>query len=129
MKQSEIESIIEKRFGKINAAFDNVRMHLSEDDIRSFRVKVKKLAACLHLIDAEKDYSHPTKIPRKITKTYQLAGTIRMLQMQQHKIQKTLKGKQVIPPEAYSKLISDEVLQHISAFNKHLKGLKPFEKE
>ena len=45
MKQSEIEGIIEKRFGKINAAFENVRMHLSEDEIRLFRVKVKKLAA------------------------------------------------------------------------------------
>jgi hypothetical protein len=129
MKQSEIEGIIEKRFRKINAAFDNVRMHLSEDEIRLFRVKVKKLAACLHLLDAEKDYAHPIKVPQKITKTYQLAGTIRMLQMQQYKIQKTLKGKQVIAPEAYLKLISDEILQHISAFNTHLKGIKPFKKE
>ena len=42
MKQSEIEHIIEKRFEKINAAFDKVRMHLNEDDISLFRVKVKK---------------------------------------------------------------------------------------
>lgn len=129
MKHSEIEGIIEKRFGMINTAFDNVRMHLNEDDIRLFRVKVKKLAAFLNLFDAAKQDSHPFKIPRKITKTYLLSGTIRKLQIQQNQIQKTLKGKEIIAPERYSKLISDEILQNISAFKKHLKGINPFKKE
>jgi len=129
MKQSEIAHIIEKRFEKVNTAFDNIRMHLKEDDIRLFRVKVKKLAACIHLMDAAKGHPHPIKLPQKIVKTYQLAGAIRKLQMQYNHIQKTLKGKQMIAPDAYLKLISDQILQHISAFNKHIKGTKPFKKE
>ena len=129
MKQSEIAHIIEKRFEKVNTAFDSVRMHLNEDDIRLFRVKVKKLAACFHLMDAAKDHPHPIKLPQKISRTYQLAGTIRKLQMQHNHVQKTLKGKQILPPDTYLKLISDQILQHISAFNRHIKGTKPFKKE
>jgi CHAD domain-containing protein len=129
MKQSEIVGIIEKRFEKIDAAFDNVRMHLNEDDIRLFRVKVKKLEACLHLIDPAKDHPHPIKLPQKIARTYRLSGAIRTLQVQQNQVQKTLKGKQILPPETYLKLISDQLLQHISVFNKHIKGTKPFKKE
>lgn len=129
MKQSEIESIFEKRFEKINAAFGNVRMHLNEEDIRLFRVKVKKLSACIHLMDAVKDHTHPIKLPQKIVKTYQLSGAIRTLQMQQNHVQKTLKGEQIPLPETYLKLISDQILQRISVFNKHIKGIDPFKKE
>jgi len=129
MKQSEIGGIIEKRFEKINAAFENLRMPLNEDDIRVFRVKVKKLAACLHLIDVAKDDHHPIKLPQKIAKTYQLSGAIRTLQMQHNHIQKILGGQQILPPYAYLKLISDQILQHKSALEKHIKGTKPFKKE
>ena len=129
MKQSEIEHIIEKRFEKINAAFDKVRMHLNEDDIRLFRVKVKKLKACLRLIDAEKDHSDPIRLPQKIEKNYQLSGKIRTLQMQQNHVQKTLKGAHILPPVAYLKLISDQILQHILVFNKHITGTKYFKKD
>jgi CHAD domain-containing protein len=128
MKQAEIESIIEKRFEKINAAFDNARMHLNEDDIRLFRVKVKKLTACLHLMDAA-DHLHPIKLPQKIAKIYQISGAIRTLQMQQIHVRKTLNGKHIVAPETYLKLISDKILQHIAAFNKHIKGPAPFKKE
>ena len=128
MKQAEIESIIEERFKKINAAFDNARMHLHEDDIRLFRVKVKKLMACLHLLDSA-DHPHPIKLPRKIAKVYQIAGAIRTLQMQQIHVQKTLKEKHIVAPEAYLKLISGKILQHIAVFNKHIKGPTPFKKE
>jgi hypothetical protein len=129
MKQSKLAHIIEKRFEKINAAFDSVRLHLHEDDIRLFRVKVKKLAACLHLIGAAKDHPHPIKPPQEIVKAYQLAGAIRKLQMQHNHVQKTLKGTKIPPPDAYLKLISEQLLQHISAFNKHIKGTNPFKKE
>jgi len=79
-------------------------------------------------ITAKQD-SHPFKIPRKITKTYQLSGTICKLQIQQKQIQKTLKEKQITAPERYFKLLSDEILQNISALKKHIKGINAFKRE
>ena len=76
-----------------------------------------------------KQDSHPFKIPWKITKTYQLSGTICELQIQQKQIQKTLKEKQITAPERYFKLLSDEIFQNISALKKHIKGINAFKRE
>jgi len=129
MKQSEIESIIEKRFEKLNTAFDNVRMQLDEENIRSCRVKIKKLAAWLQLFSGANGHSHQIKLPDKIAKAYGLLGAIREIHIQQSHIQKTLKGKQILPPVTYLKLISDSTLQRVSDFNKHIEGLKSFKKD
>jgi hypothetical protein len=80
-------------------------------------------------MNAVEDDHHPIKLPQKIAKTYQLSGAIRTLQMQYNHIQKTLSGKHIQAPDAYLKLISDQILQHTSAFDKHIKGAKPFKKE
>jgi CHAD domain len=129
MKHLKIEGIIEKRFGKINEAFESARQHFNADDIRIFRVKVKKLAACLNLIDAAKGHGHPVKLPRKVVKLNQLFGAIRTLQMQQVHIQNTIKENQIGSPETYLKFISNQILQHMEDAGKQLKGIRSFKKE
>jgi hypothetical protein len=70
MKHLEIEAIVEKRLEKIDTAFNKARLQLNQDDIRAFRVKVKKLAAFLRLVNAAKAQAHPIKLPRKMLKVY-----------------------------------------------------------
>ena len=129
MKHLKIEGILEKRFEKINEAFDKARLHFHEDDIRVFRVKVKKLAACVHLIDNAKVNGHHIELPQKIVKLDQLFGNIRTLQMQQNYVQQTIKEKLIGSPDSYLKYISDQVLQHIKDASKHIKGDEPFKEE
>jgi len=129
MKHLKIEVIFEKRFEKLNEAFDMARLHFHEDDIRIFRVKVKKTAACLELINAAKAHGHPVKFPPKMAKVNQLFGEIRSLQMQQNHVQDSIKEKNIGSPDAYLKFISDQILQHMEDIGKALKGIQPFKKE
>jgi hypothetical protein len=128
MKYSKIESIVEERYEKMEVAFNNVRMHLDEEEIRLFRVKVKKLAACLHFMNVAKGHTHSLKIPQKITKAYQISGAIRTLQMQERLIRQTLTGKQIASPDTYLQLIAEKILQQIALFNNQIAGLKPLKK-
>jgi len=125
----KIEAIIQKRFEKINEALDKVRMHANEDDIRLFRVKVKKLNAFLHFINVAKAHGNPIKLPQKIDRIYHICGAIRTLQMQQEQVQKTLTEKHLSSPETYSEHIAKQILQQKEKFNKHIKGPHPFKKE
>jgi len=129
MKHLKIEGIVEKRFEKLNEAFDMARLHFHEDDIRIFRVKVKKLEACLGLIDAAKAHSRPVKLLPKMVKVNQLFGEIRTLQMQQNHVQDRIKEMNIGSPDAYLKFISDQILQHMEDIGKELKGNQPFNKE
>jgi hypothetical protein len=129
MKHPKIESIIEKRFEKINEALDRVRLSFEDDDIRLFRVKVKKLTACLHLIDAVNKHSHQLNVPQKISKPFRLSAAIRTLQLQQTFIAKTCKEHQIPSPETYLKLLAEKVLQHTASFHKHNTTAKSFKKE
>lgn len=128
MKHEEIRRIIKKRFEKLDFAFDNVRLHYSEDSIRVFRVKVKKLQACLNLIHSEKGDGQPIALPTKINKLYDAAGAIRSLQIQQQYIHKTLRDKHTVLPETYLNWLTSHItnLIEIAANQSHLK--QPFEK-
>ncbi|MBB6113056.1 CHAD domain-containing protein [Mucilaginibacter lappiensis] len=129
MKHPKIEGVIEKRFEKINEAFDKARLHFHEDDIRIFRVKVKKLSACLQLMNNAKAHRHSVKLPQKMAKLSQLFGAIRALQMQQDHVQHTIKEKQFRLPDSYLKFISDQILGHMENVSKHINGTQPFKKE
>ena len=128
MKQREIEGIFKKRFEKINIAFDSVRLHFIENDIRIFRVKVKKLQACLRLMDAAKGHPHSLQLPQKIVKLYKISGAIRTLQMQQSHVRNTLNEGQIVLPEVYLALMSNKILHHIETATKLISGSRPFEK-
>lgn len=128
MKHREIEEMIKKRFEKINITFEGVRLHHNEDDIRLFRVKVKKLGACLRLLDTAKSGQHSLKIPQKILRYYKVSGDIRSLQIQQQFVLRTLNEKQMELPKSYLNLLSDKILHHITTANKMIKGNQPFKK-
>jgi hypothetical protein len=129
MKHLKIETILEKRIEKIDAAFHNVRQQLHPDDLRIFRVKVKKLGAFLHLTNAVKDHGRLIKLPQKMVKIYQLLGVVRALQLQQSQIQRIVNIHSVGSPETYLTYLADQIQEHAEEVNKHLKGLKPFKKE
>jgi len=128
LKHTEIKNIFEKRFEKINTAFDKVRMHLHEEDIRVFRVKVKKLAACLRLINGTDKQHDQIKVPRKIEKAFKISGDLRILQMQQNRIQKALDGNQIASPESYLKEIAEKILHQTALLNDYVKGPMPLKK-
>jgi CHAD domain-containing protein len=128
MNHQEIESIIKKRFEEINIAFYGLREHFIEGDIHAFRVKVKKLKACLCLMDSAEKHHTPLKLPQKIAKIYKISGAIRTLQIQQNHVQILLNGNQIAPPETYLKLISGNLLQHIEIANKLINGKSFFKK-
>jgi hypothetical protein len=129
MKHRKLEGIVEKRFEKINEAFEKALLHFHEDDIRIFRVKVKKLAAVLQLLDAEKAHVHPVKLPPGMIKISRLFGAIRTLLMQQNQVQNTIKEQQNRLPETYLKFISEQILESIKEVSKHINGTEPFKKE
>lgn len=129
MKHLQLEGIIEKRFEKLNTALDNARLHLKEEDIRVFRVKVKKLMVCLNLIKETTDNIHAIKTPNKLAKIYKVSGAIRTLQMQQTLILKTSHQHRIASPDVYLKLISEDILLNVAAFNNQTKGRTIFKKE
>jgi hypothetical protein len=129
IKHQEIEKIIKKRFEKIIIAFETVRLHFNEDDIRLFRVKVKKLQACLRLFQAAKGQQHSLKIPQSILRYYKVLGVIRNLRMQQRYIRQTLDEKKIVLLENYLNQLSGRILQHIAIADKLISGVKSFEKE
>lgn len=129
MKHHKIEGIIKKRFEKLNAAFDQVRLHFKEDDIRLFRVKIKKLQACLLLLGDAKDHHQALRLPRKITVFYKLCGAIRTLQLQETQILKTLTGTDIKPPEYYLQSVSDKILHLREKATVFLSRDEPFGKE
>ncbi len=129
MKHLKIEEIIEKRFEKIDEAFEKARQHFQEDDIRVFRVKMKKLMACLQLMDSAKTHGQSIKLPSGIIKLNQFFGTIRTLQMQQTFIENTAKEKQTGLPEIYLKFVSDQIILLMKDFSKYIKSAQPFKKE
>jgi len=128
MKHADIENIIKERLDKVNSAFNKARMHLHEDDIRVFRVKVKKLAASLNLFIEANDHNDHIVVPRKIEKAFQMTGALRSLKMHQNLIKKTLDGKQLAPPEKYLKQIDEKILQYKASFNDYIKDPIPFKK-
>jgi len=125
MKHREIEDIIKKKFEKIHIGLENVRLHFHEDDIRLFRVKVKKLGAYLRLMDTAKGHHQALKVPQGIVKYYKAAGIVRGLQLQQLYVQKTLDANQMALAETYLKLLSDKILHHISFASPMVKVLIP----
>ncbi|EHQ31013.1 CHAD domain-containing protein [Mucilaginibacter paludis] len=129
MRHKEIESIIRKRFEKLNTAFEQVRLHFREDDIRSFRVKVKKLQACLYLMEHVKDHHHAICVPRHIADLYKLSGTIRTLQMQERCIRKTLTAKNMALPQTYLALLSGKILHAVGELAKLISNHESLGKE
>jgi hypothetical protein len=129
MKHLKIEAIIEKRFEKIGEAFDKARLHFQEDDIRIFRVKVKKLSAFLQLIDKAKTHGHSIELSQHMVKLNHLFGTIRSLQMQQNYVQDRINEKNISSPDTYLKFLSDQILQHMVAAGQQVKGIASFKKE
>ncbi|MES2267505.1 MAG: CHAD domain-containing protein [Bacteroidota bacterium] len=115
MKHPEIAEITQTKFKKIHTGLASVRLHFHEDDIRLFRVKVKKLGAFLRLLGTAKGHHQALKIPQKIIKYYEVSGMIRSLQLQQLYVQKTLAENQIDPPKIYLKQLSDQILHYISA--------------
>jgi hypothetical protein len=127
MKHLKIEMILEKRIEKIDAALINVRLQLQPEEIRAFRIKIKKLVAFLRLINGAKGHGHAVKLPPKMVKIYQLLGVVRTVQLQQSYIQKTGNG-QPGSPDTYLACLTDQLQQHSAEVHQHLKGLKPLNK-
>ena len=129
MKHREIEAIIKKRFEKLNTAFNQVGLHYEENDIRLFRVKVKKLQACLLLMECEKNHHKAIVLPSKIAKFYKVSGAIRAIQLQEIHIRKIKAGANIMLPETYLAILSDKILHLIGKASKLLSTDKPFGKE
>jgi CHAD domain-containing protein len=128
MKHKEIEKIIKERFEKVNVALENVKLRFVEDDIRKFRVKVKKLQSCLNLIGGAESHV-PLELPGKMARFYKLSGTIRTLQLQRNHLQITADGKQIALPQTYLTLILNKIDHHIETAAKLISGKCPFVKE
>jgi len=129
MKHKDIVNLIKKRFEKINFAFECVRLHFSENDIRLFRVKVKKLQACLQMLNVGIDHKDTLKVPRRILKYYEVSGVIRSLQIQQLHIHQTLEREERKLPETYLNLISSQLLNQLEMASKFRGGQSAFQKE
>jgi len=127
MKHLKIETILEKRIEKIDAALINVRLQLQPEEIRVFRIKIKKLGAFLRLMNGAKGHRHAAKLPPKMVKIYQLLGAVRTVQLQQSHVQKTGSG-QPGSPDTYLAYLDDQLRQYSAEVHQQLKGLKPLNK-
>lgn len=129
MKHLKIEGILEKRFGKINEAFEKARLHFQENDIRVFCVKMKKLAAFLRLANAAKKHGHPFELPHALVKLSEKFGAVRSLQMQLARVQLTLADQHSGNPEIYLNYLSSQILECMEDVSKHDKDEHAFKKE
>ncbi|EHQ24956.1 CHAD domain-containing protein [Mucilaginibacter paludis] len=129
IKHHEIDNIVKTRFEKINIGLESIRLHFHEDDIRVFRVKVKKLAACIQLINAARGQQHKAiKIPPRLLKYFEVAGIVRNLQLQKLYVETTLDARQAMRAGAYLNLVSNKILHHMVVASQIMKGVQPFKR-
>lgn len=107
MKRREMADIIRKRFDKVESTYLRVTAHFEVEDIHRFRVEIKKLRALLRLLGEAKGKGKKGKLPKRLHKFYQLAGTIRNLQLQQERVRELRKDQGL--PQAYLNLLNTEV--------------------
>jgi hypothetical protein len=82
MKQGEMASAIDKRFGKIDKLFHEVLLRFEFEPVHEYRTGIKKLRAHFRLMNVEMNDDRKLKIPGKLKTFYGYAGTIRNLQLQ-----------------------------------------------
>ena len=99
---------LKSRFEKIRASFDIAITWLDSEDIHAFRVEIKKLRAFLHLISP----GEKIKLPRRLHQFYRIAGKIRNIQLQQHRIREAFPDSSNLP-QTYLTLLSIEAANHI----------------
>jgi CHAD domain-containing protein len=80
------ESIVRKRYDKIDKALKRLTTSFAPEDIHRFRLQVKKLRSYLSLAGTGKQKSNRLKLPTKLHQFYHVIGFVRNLQLQQQRI-------------------------------------------
>lgn len=121
--------VVESRFNKIDQACRRIVQDFAVEDIHVFRVEVKKLRAFLHLAQAGLPGRRSLKLPKRLKKFYDAVGFVRILQLQQQNIGKSLKetGEQV--PEAYFNTLGMESAAYMIQAEDLMKDRKSFRRE
>lgn len=128
MKHTEIRDIIEGRYQKINMAFNKVMEAFGTDEIRLFRVEVKKLRAFLKLVRTMRDGSHAGRLPARLRKFYGAIGIVRNLQVQEQRILTEATAGSYALPSQYLHLLEEEKTTNVAVAAKIGSGKSPFRK-
>jgi len=94
MKKNKILKNLEELFGKIEMFSETVINDFHKERIHRLRVNIKKLRACLRLLNMGTNDSKVLRIPRSLKKFYRRAGNIRNIQNHRAWIYQFFRGRQ-----------------------------------
>jgi CHAD domain-containing protein len=122
MKKRKTAPLIKHGFNKIDKALDKVTIDFGSKDIHDFRVAFKKMRAFLRLAASDRATGG------RLHHFYQIAGTIRNLQLQQQRIGEEWEDKDH-PPQSYLDLLSAEKSDRIEFAKKYARKKLSIEKQ
>jgi len=122
MKKRKTAPLIKHGFNKIDKALDKVTVDFGSKDIHDFRVAFKKMRAFLRLAASDRATGG------RLHHFYQIAGTIRNLQLQQQRIGEEWEDKDH-PPQSYLNLLSAEKSARIEFAKKYARKKLSIEKQ
>ncbi len=116
MNREQIKHITNNHYRNIKKHIKRIADDFDVEAIHAFRVEYKKLRAALRMIAQENEAAGELKISKKLKKVYTISGSIRDLQLQQHRILEATK-QEPKKPQAYLLLLQKEIgnLKHEQA--------------
>ncbi|HET7116933.1 MAG TPA: hypothetical protein VFI29_10610, partial [Hanamia sp.] len=82
MRKEEINEFIKDRFKKMNKYFRKAIDNFESEDIRKFRIEIKKLKVFLHLLSMESEDGFSYRITKRMKTIYGYLGIIQNFQLQ-----------------------------------------------
>jgi CHAD domain-containing protein len=108
MNKEQIKNITSKHYKKINKQSKIVTEGFDVEAIHQMRVEYKKLRALLRMLSQGSYAEKEIKMSGKLKKTYNIAGSIRDLQLQHQRVQETTK-QEPKKPLSYLHLLEKEI--------------------
>ncbi len=109
MKNDEIQTVVKQHFKIIDKLFRKIIIDFNTEDIREFRLEIKKLRSFLRLLNFESASGHPLRITKKLKTFYGYTGIIRNLQLNLKNIDGYYENKTGRIPGSYIRKIEKEM--------------------
>ena len=108
MNRTQIKGITNKHYSKLKKHIKKIAEDFDMEAIHQFRVEYKKLRALLRMLSQQEETTGEIKISNTLKEVYSISGSIRDLQLQQHRIVEATKQEQK-KPQAYLTLLQKEM--------------------
>ena len=128
MKIDKVETTIRNRYDTIDRLFKKIAKSPDGEDIRKFRIEVKKLRALLDLLADKGSEENPICVPKSVDAFYGVIGVLRSFQLQDELVRKAFPDRYPILPVNYLAFLAARISAACQATSKSKKEKPKFRK-